>query len=213
MITTKQVFEANQVLTLEIAKTLKGKKIATTHPVYRANTAVVTEFVVGEIISEWDLAAKNIDAANFPQGNQQLYWASYMSEDRIEEAKNTLNLLAEDGTNNYIRCHINSGYFPQPTFTCSDADREVYYIIVEEKVIIRHLTKGYFQTPNNWIVREENAAKWATKFTIAEAEAIAPTLTSLDGTSLKKLELVRLRGPHSEFEFWNYELVKTITNA
>lgn len=127
---TSKIFAAGQVLTLEVAKSLKGKKIATTHPVYKANKATVTEFVVGEIISEWDLAAKNIDAANFPQGNQQLYWASYMSEDRINEAKTTLVLLAADGTNNYIRCHTDSGYFDEPTFTCSDADREVYYVEV-----------------------------------------------------------------------------------
>lgn len=126
--TTTEIFAANQVLTLEIAKTLKGKKIATTHPVYRANTPSVTEFVVGEIISEWDLAAKNVDLKNFPQGNQQLYWASYMSEERIQEQKNTLNLLAADGTDNYIRCHLYTGYFEQPTFTCSDADREVYFV-------------------------------------------------------------------------------------
>jgi hypothetical protein len=132
MKTVNEIFAAKQVLTLEMAKQLKGQKIATTHPVYRANTAVVTEFVVGEIISEWDLAAKNVDPKNFPQGNQQLYWASYMSEDRIQEAKNTLNLLAEDGTNNYIRCHIGSGYFSEPTFTCSDADREVYYVVIQE---------------------------------------------------------------------------------
>lgn len=125
-----EIFRAGQVLTLEVAKNLKGKKIATTHPVYKANKATVTEFVVGEIISEWDLAATKVDPKNFPQGNQQLYWASYMSEDRINDQKNKLVLLAEDGTNHYIYCFLNSGYFDEPTFTCSDEDREVYYVEV-----------------------------------------------------------------------------------
>ena len=216
-ITPSDIFAVRQVLTLEIAKQLKGKTIATTHPVYRANTATVTEFVVGEIISEWDLAAKNVDAKNFPQGNQQLYWASYMSEDRIQEAKNTLVLLAEDGNNNYIRCHIGSGYFPEPTFTCSDADREVYYVVLDEfqprPVVIMHATKGYYQHPNNWIVNAENAAKWATKYSPAEAEKVAKNLTSLAGEPLKKLELVRIMPAEPEHGYRSFEIVKIIENV
>lgn len=129
MITPNQIFAANLILTLEAAKELKGKKIATTHPVYKHNTPRVDSFVVGEIISEWDLAERNLNFDKFP--NQQLYWASYMSAEQINEAKSTLVLLAEDGTNHYIRCHLHLPFFSVPVFTCSDVDREVYYVILE----------------------------------------------------------------------------------
>lgn len=82
-----------------------------------------------------------------------------------------------------------------------------------EKVIIKHNTKGYFQEPNNWICSEQNAAQWATKYTIEQAEEKAKTLTAIDGKLLKQLHLVRIGNAEPEFGFRSLRLVKTITNA
>ena len=51
-----------------------------------------------------------------------------MTEEQLKEKENTLLLLDENGKNNFICAHVNSGLFDDPTFTCSDADREVYYV-------------------------------------------------------------------------------------
>lgn len=93
-ITPKQVFEANQVLTLEIAKTLIGKKIAFTHPVYKANQLTVKIISVGDVIPEWELASKeDYSMSDSRFKTRQDYWKSYMSEKRIDECKTTLVLV------------------------------------------------------------------------------------------------------------------------
>ncbi len=130
--TAKEIFEKGQVLTVAKAKELKGKRIAITSPVYKMNTPHVDEFIVGEIISEWD------DAANrqYPdqQGkytqydNYQQYWASYMNEERIDEQKTRLLLLDENGNRQAVAHTKYYNFYSEPTFTGSDADREVYYV-------------------------------------------------------------------------------------
>lgn len=203
-----------KVLTLEVAQQLKGKKIQTIYFGYRGQDGA-DEFIVGDIVSAWDFAARNIDAANFPQGNQQLYWASYMTERQMNEYKNKMILLDENGKDHYIYCFNDSREFDIPTFTCSDSDRRVLFMEVEVKgsYVIKHNTKGYFQLPNNWIYRQENA-NWATKFSsIDKAEEIAKTLKSSDGKPLAKLEIVILGNKEPEFGFRAIQKVKTIANA
>jgi hypothetical protein len=128
-ITTREIFEKNQVLTLELAKALKGKRIICTSAEYRMNTPGVKEFVVGEIISAWDEAARRpyYDLSKFD--NYQDYWASYMTGRQIQAEKDKLLLLGEDGQ---VKYGAHKGEFnhygDQITFTGSDADREVYFI-------------------------------------------------------------------------------------
>ena len=89
---TQEIFSKNQVLTVAIAKKLKGKKIATTSPEYHMNTCSVHEFIVGEIITVWDDAAnRKYPGAKFK--TFQEYWASYMSEYQIDEMKTKLYLF------------------------------------------------------------------------------------------------------------------------
>ena len=126
-ITTQQIFEAKQILTLDVAQELIGKKIATTSPEYKSNREDVRIGTILSIESEWDLASKNIDAKNFPQGNQQLYWASYFSEDRIKESKSRLKLISEKESPLYGTYNESDGYF-----FGSDSDRPVFYIVIDE---------------------------------------------------------------------------------
>ena len=124
-----------KVLTLEAAKLLKGKKIRTIYFGYRGQDGV-DEFIVGDIKSAWDLAALEVDPKNFPQGNRQLYWASYMGESAINSNKNKLILLDSNGVDHFIYCHKESGNFTEETFTCSDQDRAVFYVLIEETHLV-----------------------------------------------------------------------------
>ena len=70
------------------------------------------------------------------------YWKSYMTEEQLKEKENTLLLLDEEGKNQFIRAHKESDLFDKPTFTCSDADREIYYIRKNTRTRIK-LTDKY----------------------------------------------------------------------
>ena len=54
-----------------------------------------------------------------------------MSEKQLETVDKTLMLLDSDGKDKFIKTHLNMNFFDEPTFTCSDADREVYYLVIE----------------------------------------------------------------------------------
>ena len=115
-------------LTKKDAQQLKGKKIKTIYSGYAGQDGV-DEFVVGRIASEWELAEKEIlDWGKFNGKSRAEYWASYMSEEKINEAKNTMMLLRADGSKTYIRCEPG-----EDTFNCSDIDRYVSYILAEQK--------------------------------------------------------------------------------
>lgn len=113
-----------QILTVNLAKKLKGKKIITKYFGDKGQNGV-DEFVIGDILSEYDSATKNIDDKIWKQGSQAKYWESYMSKEKIQEKKETLELFTEDGRNTYIRAHS----FNDGAFTCSDSDRFVYFIV------------------------------------------------------------------------------------
>lgn len=111
-----------ELLTLEDIPNLAGKKIRTIYFGYEHQDGV-DEFVVGGVASEWELAEKE----TMKDGRTRAeYWASYMSGDRIEELKNTLMLLRQDGSKTYIRCDRQEG-----EFYCSDIDRYVQFIRCE----------------------------------------------------------------------------------
>ena len=113
-------------LTKKDIQQLVGQKIKTIYFGYAGQDGV-DEFVVGRIASEWELAEKEIlDWGKFNGKSRAEYWASYMSEEKINEAKNTMMLLRADGSKTYIRCEPG-----EDTFYCSDIDRFVHYMIAE----------------------------------------------------------------------------------
>ena len=177
-ITPSQIFAADQILTVAKAKELIGKKIACTYPVYSYNKITVEEIVITGMISEWDLAAKNVGGK---YGTQQNYWASYMSSEQIAGLKSKLVLLTDNGP---IPYYSHNG----AEFTCGDMDRPVYFVELK-KCIIMHSTKGFFQSSDKWITRVENV-RWAKIFdTVEEAISVAKTLTSLGGAPLNRLQI------------------------
>lgn len=115
-----------KVLTLEAAKELKGKTIFWTYFGYEHNQQVILENKVGDIISELDYAENEpLDGWK----SRADYWRSYMSAEKLQKCKDTLMLLDADGQSTYMYCYLYSEFFDEPTFTCSDEDRCVYYIV------------------------------------------------------------------------------------
>ena len=113
-----------QLLTIEDAKALKGKTIQTIYFGYQGQDGA-DEFVVGDIVSEYDLAKK--DTSISTHANRAAYWESFMDSNRLESTKNKLVLLREDGTSTYIKAELPY----DNTFWCSDSDRFVKYQIKE----------------------------------------------------------------------------------
>lgn len=119
-----------KVLTLESAQKMKGKHIAWMYFGDRANALQVEEMVVGDIVSSLDYN-ETLVCEGFKSRSD--YWRSYMTAKQLQREKDTLILLNEDGADSFIRCHMDSwkDFFNEPTFTCSDEDREVYYLILD----------------------------------------------------------------------------------
>lgn len=114
-----------KVLTVETAKLLRGKRIAWMYFGYRGQNTV-KEMTVGDIISSLDYNETQ-PCDGFSSRSE--YWRSFMTERQLDEEKTTLLLLDADGSYTYINSFTKySNFYDTPTFTCSDADREVFYI-------------------------------------------------------------------------------------
>ncbi len=96
----QEIFAANQVLTVEIAQSLIGKRIAVTNPEYRGNKADVRVCTVLGVKAQ-------------SEGSKRL-------------------VLVYEGENPYATCDDSTGCLPAGTFFGSDADREIYYLVVDE---------------------------------------------------------------------------------
>lgn len=120
-----------QLLTIEKAKELKGKRISTIYFGYSGQDGV-DNFVVGEIVSELEYV-RNLKEECYPNKhghkNRAEYWESYMTPQQLEETKNKLLLLTEDGRNTFI---FTNGWYDNGEFCCSDMDRFVDYIEDED---------------------------------------------------------------------------------
>ena len=120
-----------KVLTVSAAKELKGKRIAWTYHGYELNEQQVYVSSVGDILDAVELAERDTSIKSFP--NRAEEWKSWMSEKKFNEMKGELHLLDTDGDSTYMVAYTANdwaGIYNEPTFTCSDADREVYFIVL-----------------------------------------------------------------------------------
>lgn len=121
-----------EILTLKLARELKGKKIKTFTQGYSGNAPYKDEFIIGDITTQFELAKTT--AGDFtPYANQAEYWESYMKPERLDELKNTMVILRSDETATYMFCHPGSiSYFGELSFTESDQDRPVMFEITNQ---------------------------------------------------------------------------------
>lgn len=130
--------EDMKVLTVKKAQGLVGKTIYWTYIPYKFNEQIYETTLIGNIVKESDWA-KTQPCNGYD--SRWDYWIKELQKD-AERAENTLLLLDDNGETTGIKAYCGKydmfGY-PEPTFTCSDADREVYY---EEIDLCDDLYKG-----------------------------------------------------------------------
>jgi len=117
--------EELKILTVSDAKKLKGKRIQTIYFGYNGQDGV-NDFIVGSIISEWELSKFEKLDNNFK--NRQDYWKSYMNSDEIKNTKNKFQILTSDDKETYIY----TDNYSNECFYCSDTDRFVKYRLCDE---------------------------------------------------------------------------------
>lgn len=114
-----------QPLTLDAARSLKGQKIQTVYYGYN-NVFRTDEFVVGDVMSELDYY-RQLKEDCYPNkhgfNNRAEEWEHIMSRDRLQEKREKMMLLKDDGQPTYMYCYIYDD-----VFHCSDDDRIVFYI-------------------------------------------------------------------------------------
>lgn len=208
-ITTNEIFAKGQVLTLAKAKEMVGRTIAITSPEYRANTPDVRIFTIAKFQPKWEWSAEQ-HYINDKFKTQQEYLKSYMSPEQIEQEKSELLLIDTEGKiRSRAEMNLDRSFYFEPTFTGSDADREVYYIEIGN-YHIQHHTKGFYAGNGNWITRNWQNAKLYP--TIEAAEKEAKTLKALDGKLLKKLQIISFYKKEENIHFPSFKLHKEIIN-
>lgn len=111
-----------QILNLEAARSLKGKRITTFFHGYAGNYNEPRTFVVGDVVSLYDYEkTQPMEGYN----SRADYWDAKLPN-RAKEAKEQMQLLTADGENTYIFAQAG-----EDVFVCSDADRVVYFILAE----------------------------------------------------------------------------------
>lgn len=113
-------------LTISDIPNLVGKRIQTIYFGYCGQDGV-NDFVVGEIISCWDLA-KRREYPNEKYANFQDYWSSYMTAQQKRDRQKMMTILTKEGEETYINTDVR---YDGGIFWCSDSDRYVEFRIVE----------------------------------------------------------------------------------
>ncbi len=120
--TSKEIFEKGNILTIGKAKQIAGKYIYITNCEYKANKPTVRKVFVAPI-SEWDAARQDKTAKDFP--NWQEYCKSFMNEKQIDRMKNSYH-IGKNELGNFEGGTLNGN--DDTPFYGSDADREIYYL-------------------------------------------------------------------------------------
>ena len=125
-----EIFKLKQVLTVDLAKELIGKRIQTVYSGYRGQDGD-DNFVIGDVVSELEYYRnlKEECYQNDPKfKNRAEYWESYMTEKQLSDLSDKMVIHNADGRNTFIYAHP----FKEGAFNCSDSDRFVYYVEVNE---------------------------------------------------------------------------------
>lgn len=157
-----------KILTLNEAQQLIGKTIRTVYFGYKGQDGE-DMFTVGKILSQYDIAASEPMEG---YSSRAAYWDSYMNEYQLKQKHTNYNIMTSEGRNTFIVCHTEIyNYFETPTFTCSDADREVYFEVIEIKKIEKVKTFNQLakqNSPNYVMFTNNNAFERKTGYVVYE---------------------------------------------
>lgn len=122
-----------EVLTVNSAKALKGKKIQILNFGY-AHQDTTDEFVIGDVMSELEYY-RQLKEDCYPDKhghmNRAEYWESYMTPEQLKEHRETLVVVNDNGENTYIFYNPKYDYDNSGTFYMGDVDRLVFFMMVE----------------------------------------------------------------------------------
>lgn len=125
---TGEDLEGLEVLTLDKAMSLIGKKIMWSYYPDRANSIVVEETTIGAIRNAWAMAKETLEE----DGAMAERLKKSFSRDFLKKYYKDMFIILDDKRKDiHIRCDVNSVLFDEPTFTCSDGDRRVFYTEAE----------------------------------------------------------------------------------
>ena len=107
-------------LTVDDALNLKGRKIQTIYFGYAGQDGT-DEFVVGNIVNQYDYYRLYEKGYKGKYKNMADEWSHTLSQNLIDDVKRRMVLLREDNSDTYIFAYDNE-------FFCSDLDRLVFYL-------------------------------------------------------------------------------------
>lgn len=115
-----------ETLTVDIARSLQGKKIQTIYFGYKGQDGV-DEFIVGELKTKYEIAQEQ-QVEGFESRADG--WDKRMRPAQLEAVKSQIQLITEDGRNTYISSTPWESKFADGAMWCSDADRFVLFRII-----------------------------------------------------------------------------------
>ena len=118
-----------EVLTVNSAKSLKGKKIQILNLGY-AHQDHTEEFVIGDVMSELEYY-RQLKEECYPDAkghkNRAEEWESFMTPAQLKDKRETLVIVKDDGQSSFIRYNPKYDYDNSKTFYLGDVDRLVWF--------------------------------------------------------------------------------------
>lgn len=134
MLTLNEMFKLQkekklEVLTVNSAKALKGKKIQILNFGY-ANQDTTDEFVIGDVMSELEYY-RQLKEECYPDAkghkNRAEEWESFMTPAQLKDKRETLVIVKDNGQSSFIRYNPKYDYDNRKTFYLGDVDRLVWF--------------------------------------------------------------------------------------
>ena len=118
-----------EILTVNSAKALKGKKIQILNFGY-AHQDTTDVFVIGDVMSELEYY-RQLKEECYPDAkghkNRAEEWESFMTPAQLKDKRETLVIVKDDGQSSFIRYNPKYDYDNSKTFYLGDVDRLVWF--------------------------------------------------------------------------------------
>ena len=118
-----------EVLTVNSAKSIKGKKIQILNFGY-AHQDHTEEFVIGDVMSELEYY-RQLKEECYPDAkghkNRAEEWESFMTPAQLKDKRETLVIVKDNGQSSFIRYNPKYDYDNSKTFYLGDVDRLVWF--------------------------------------------------------------------------------------